>query len=95
MILMYFALTFRPDAVFAPATDHVPYKDTGGQLANLLGWVTYITVIIFLISTTYQVRFVEKKSWDNVSVRCACLFLKAAMLLCGDTGPLCYFCMLL
>ena len=36
-----------------------------------------------------------EKSWDNVSVRCGTLLIKAAMLVCGDIGPFAYFCMLL
>ena len=55
----------------------------------------YISVAGCCIATTFYNKYMLKKSWDNVSVRCGCLLIKAAMLASGDIGPFAFFCMLL
>ena len=48
-----------------------------------------------MLVTTVHIRFLEGKSWDNVSVRCGLLLTKAAMLVSGRFGPSIYLSMLL
>jgi len=55
----------------------------------------YISVAGCCIATTFYNKYMLEKSWDNVSVRCGCLLIKAAMLASGDIGPFAFFCMLL
>lgn len=64
-------------------------------MATVLGNLTYLAVACCLVATTIYAKFIQKKSWDNVSVRCGCILLKAAMLVSGEIGPIAYFCMLL
>ena len=45
--------------------------------------------------TTVHVKFVQGKTWDNVSVRCGLLLVKAAMMLGGKCGVMVYFCLVL
>lgn len=98
MLLFNFTLTFNPESLKpskASKGETVSQKTNGGEMASLLGYLTYLAVATSLIGTTIYVKFMLKKSWDNVSVRCGCLLIKAAMLVSGDIGPFAYFCMLL
>lgn len=55
----------------------------------------YLSVLGSMIASTVRVKFIEGRSWDNVSVRCGLLLAKAAMLVAGKLGPLTYFCLVL
>lgn len=61
----------------------------------MIGVLIYFAVISNLAITAFNVVIVQGKTWDNVSVRCGFHLAKAAMLVCGNNGPLVYFCMLL
>ena len=64
-------------------------------MAQSIGYLIYLAVAGCMIVTTVHIRFLEGRTWDNVSVRCGLLLVKAAMLVGGKFGPLIYFCMLL
>ena len=64
-------------------------------MAAAIGNLIYLTVIGSMIACTVMVKFIEGRTWDNVSVRCGLLLSKAAMLVMGKMGPLTYFCMIL
>ena len=64
-------------------------------MAAAIGNMIYLTVIGSMIACTVMVKFIEGRTWDNVSVRCGLLLSKAAMLVMGRFGPLTYFCMIL
>ena len=64
-------------------------------MAAAIGNLIYLTVIGSMIACTVMVKFIEGRTWDNVSVRCGLLLSKAAMLVMGKFGPLTYFCMIL
>ena len=48
-----------------------------------------------MLVTTVHIRYLEGRTWDNVSVRCGLLLVKAAMLVGGKLGPTIYFCLML
>ena len=60
-----------------------------------IGNMIYLSVLGSMIASTVRVKFIEGRSWDNVSVRCGLLLAKAAMLVAGKLGPLTYFCLVL
>ena len=64
-------------------------------MAQNLGFLILLAVAACMLITTIHIKFLEGKSWDNVSVRCGLLLTKAAMLIGGKFGPLSYFCMIL
>ena len=55
----------------------------------------YGAATICLVMTIVRTKFMQGKTWDNVSVRCGLIFLKMCMLLGGKCGPMVYFCMVL
>ena len=61
----------------------------------MIGSLAYASVIGSMFATTVLVKFIQQKTWENVSVRCGLLLIKAAMLVSNKLGPLLYFCMLL
>ena len=70
-------------------------KSEGQFMAQNLGFLILLAVAACMLITTIHIKFLEGKSWDNVSVRCGLLLTKAAMLIGGKFGPLSYFCMIL
>ena len=70
-------------------------REEKGELAAIICNLIYVSVGGCLVATTVYNRFMLEKSWDNVSVRCGTLLIKAAMLASGDIGPFAFFCMLL
>ena len=48
-----------------------------------------------MLVTTVHIKYMEGRTWDNVSVRCGLLLVKAAMLVVGIFGPTIYFCLML
>lgn len=48
-----------------------------------------------MVLTTVHVKFIMGRTWDNVSVRCGLLLVKACMLLGGKCGTMVYFCFVL
>jgi len=48
-----------------------------------------------MVVTTVHVKFTLGRTWDNVSVRCGLLLVKACMLLGGVCGTVVYFCFVL
>lgn len=65
------------------------------EFLALIGKVIYLSVVGFSLLTIGRVKFMQGKTWDNVSVRVGLFAAKAAMLVAGNTGPLTYFFMLL
>jgi len=47
-----------------------------------------------MLITTVHIKYMQGQSWDNVSVRCGLLLVKAAMLVGGRFGPTIYFCLM-
>ena len=85
----------QPEAGTVLTQDEVALKGERDQMAAAIGNLTYLAVIGSMVACTIMVKFVEGKTWDNVSVRCGLLLAKAAMLTAGKLGPLVYFCMVL
>lgn len=65
------------------------------EFVALVGNLIYLSIIMCCLLTILRVKFLQQKSWDNVSVRAGCFAIKAAMLVSGQNGPLIYFCLLL
>jgi len=65
-------------------------KDSRETLASVIGFTIYAAVAICIAITVVNVRFMQGKSWDNVSVRSGLLFAKCCMLLGGKCGPMVY-----
>lgn len=64
-------------------------------MAAAIGNLIYLAVLGSMLVCTIKVKFIEDRTWDNVSVRCGLLLTKAAMLVAVKLGPLIYFCMIL
>ena len=60
-----------------------------------MGVIVLLGCLACMAVTTFHVKFVLGKTWDNVSVRCGLMLVKAAMIIDGHLGPLVYFCFIL
>ena len=85
----------QPDAGTVLSAEQTALKYERDQMTASIGTMIYFSVVGSMIACTVKVKFIEDKSWDNVSVRCGLLLSKAAMLVAGRLGPLVYFCMML
>ena len=100
MLIVYTCIVSRnkimlPEAGTVLNQDQTALKNERDQLAAAIGNLIYLSVIGSMIACTVMVKFVEGRTWDNVSVRCGLLLAKAAMLVAGKLGPITYFCMVL
>ena len=49
----------------------------------LIGNLVYLSVFISIVFTVVFFKFIQNKTWDNVSIRCGQYVLKGAMLVAG------------
>ena len=84
-----------PEAGSVLTTAQQAERGERDQQAAMIGNLIYLAVAGSMMAATIQVKFIEGRSWPNVSVRCGLLLVKAAMLVAGKFGPLVYFCMML
>lgn len=100
MLIVYTCIVSRnkimlPSAGTVLSQDETALKNERDQLAAAIGNLIYLAVFGAMIACTVMVKFIEGRTWDNVSVRCGLLLAKAAMLVAGKLGPITYFCMVL
>lgn len=70
-------------------------KDERKQLQLLVGVLVILGSVACMAITTVYIKFMQGKTWDNVSVRCGLMLAKAAMIVDGHLGPLVYVCFIL
>ena len=75
--------------------DEIALRNERDNLASAIGFMIYFGVGACMLMTTVHVKFILGKTWDNVSVRCGLLLVKAAMMVGGKLGPMVYFCLIL
>ena len=70
-------------------------REQRDSLASYVGFATFFAAFACIAVAIVRTRFMQGKSWDNVSVRCGLFLVKACMLIGGNLTVFVYFCLVL